>query len=81
MFRPLLDNLLNADPFLVLADFADYAACQQRVSEAWRDEKRWARMSIINTARSGAFSSDRAIKEYCENIWQTRAVKIDLAAP
>lgn len=77
MFRGLLDNLLYSDPFFVLADFADYAACQERVNQAWRDEKRWTRMSVMNTAQSGMFSSDRAIQEYCEHIWQTNAVKID----
>jgi starch phosphorylase len=81
VFRPLLDNLLHADPFLVLADFADYVACQDRVSDAWRDARRWTRMSIMNTARSGKFSSDRAIGEYCERIWNARAVRIDLAQP
>jgi starch phosphorylase len=81
VFRPLVDNLLHADPFLVLADFSDYVACQQRVSDAWRDSHRWTRMSIMNTARSGKFSSDRAISEYCERIWNTRAVRIDLAQP
>ncbi|GJH09638.1 glycogen/starch/alpha-glucan phosphorylase [Caballeronia novacaledonica] len=79
MFRPLLDNLLHHDPFLVLPDFADYVACQDRVSEAWRDARQWTRMSIMNTARSGKFSSDRAIGEYCERIWKTRPVRIDLA--
>ena len=81
VFRPLVDNLLHADPFLVLADFADYVACQQRVSDAWRDSRSWTRMSILNSARSGKFSSDRAISEYCERIWNTRAVRIDLAQP
>jgi len=81
MFRPLVDNLLQSDPFLVLADFADYVACQERVSEAWRDTRQWTRMSIMNTARSGKFSSDRAIGEYCERIWKTRPVRIDLAQP
>lgn len=81
VFRPLVDNLLHVDPFLVLADFADYVACQQRVNDAWRDERRWTRMSIMNTARSGKFSSDRAIREYCERIWNARAVRIDLAQP
>jgi starch phosphorylase len=79
MFRPLLDNLLHSDPFLVLADFAEYIACQERVSEAWRDTRRWTRMSIMNTARSGKFSSDRAIGEYCARIWKTHPVRIDLA--
>jgi starch phosphorylase len=81
MFRPLLDNLLQHDPFLVLADFADYVACQDRVSQAWRDARQWTRMSIMNTARSGKFSSDRAIAEYCERIWKTHPVRIDLAQP
>ncbi|WP_250519136.1 glycogen/starch/alpha-glucan phosphorylase [Caballeronia sp. ATUFL_M1_KS5A] len=79
MFRPLLDSLLNHDPFLVLADFAEYVACQDRVSQAWRDTRQWTRMSIMNTAHSGKFSSDRAISEYCERIWKTRPVRIDLA--
>jgi starch phosphorylase len=81
VFRPLVDNLLHADPFLVLADFVDYVACQQRVSDAWRDSHSWTRMSIMNTARSGKFSSDRAISQYCERIWNARAVRIDLAQP
>ncbi|REE22135.1 starch phosphorylase [Paraburkholderia sp. BL27I4N3] len=81
VFRPLVDNLLHADPFLVLADFADYVACQQRVSDAWRDSSSWTRMSIMNTARSGKFSSDRAISEYCERIWNAHAVRIDLGQP
>ncbi|WP_087657682.1 glycogen/starch/alpha-glucan phosphorylase [Caballeronia terrestris] len=79
VFRPLVDNLLHADPFLVLADYADYVACQDRVSAAWHDTRRWTRMSILNTARSGKFSSDRAIREYCERIWKTPAVRITLA--
>jgi starch phosphorylase len=62
----------------VLADFADYAACQERVSETRRDGREWTRMSIMNTARSGKFSSDRAVMEYCERIWHARAVKISL---
>jgi starch phosphorylase len=69
-FTPLLDNLVRSDPFFVLADYADYVACQQRVSDAWRDAERWTRMSIANTARSGKFSSDRAIREYCDRIWR-----------
>jgi starch phosphorylase len=78
MFRPLLDNLRESDPFLVLADFAAYVACQERVSEAWQDPTRWTRMSILNTARSGKFSSDRAIGEYCREIWRVPPVRIAL---
>jgi starch phosphorylase len=69
VFRPLVENLLESDPFLVLADFESYVACQERVAEAWQDTERWTRMSILNTARSGKFSSDRAVREYCDEIW------------
>ena len=78
VFRPLVENLLHSDPFLVLADYAGYVACQERVSAAWQDPKRWTRMSILNTARAGKFSSDRAIREYCEKIWGARPVRIAL---
>jgi starch phosphorylase len=78
VFRPLLDSLLHGDPFLVLADFASYAACQARVDEAYADAERWTRLSILNTARSGWFSSDRAIAEYAEHIWRVLPVEVDL---
>jgi glycogen phosphorylase len=77
-FRPLVENLLQSDPFLVLADYADYVACQERVAAAWNDPERWSRMSILNTARAGKFSSDRAIREYCDAIWNVRPVRIAL---
>ena len=70
MFRPILDNLLNHDPFCVFADFSDYLDAQDRVSSAWKDRDRWNKMSLLNIARSGFFSSDRSIKEYCESIWR-----------
>ncbi|MGF6814818.1 starch phosphorylase [Paraburkholderia atlantica] len=78
MFRPLIDNLLHADPFLVLADYAAYVARQDDVSAAWQDTRRWDRMSILNTARSGKFSSDRAIREYCKKIWRICPIRITL---
>jgi starch phosphorylase len=78
VFRPLIENLTQSDPFLVLADYADYVACQTKVSAVWRDEERWTRMSILNTARSGKFSSDRAITEYCGDIWNVRPVAVKL---
>jgi starch phosphorylase len=68
-FRPLLDSLLNSDPFLVLADYEAYLKCQAEVSVAYRDEKKWTQMSILNIARSGKFSSDRAVNEYHDKIW------------
>tara|TARA_R100000808_G_scaffold24851_2_gene58762 strand:- start:1354 stop:2775 length:1422 start_codon:yes stop_codon:yes gene_type:complete len=69
-FKPLVDNLMNHDPFCVFADFSDYLDAQDRVSSAWRDRKIWNKMSCINIARSGFFSSDRSIREYCKNIWK-----------
>jgi starch phosphorylase len=74
----LVDNLMLSDPFLVLADYADYVACQEKVSAAWRDQEQWTRMSILNTARSGKFSSDRSIGEYCEEIWNVQSVTVTL---
>jgi len=78
IFQPLIDNLRNSDPFLVLADYADYVACQERVNTAWQVTEHWTRMSILNTARSGKFSSDRAVREYSDNIWSTKPVRITL---
>ncbi|HEY9381523.1 MAG TPA: glycogen/starch/alpha-glucan phosphorylase, partial [Burkholderiales bacterium] len=76
VFRPLVDNLMQSDPFLVLADFEGYDACQDTIDAVWRDPDRWSRMSILNTARAGKFSSDRAIREYCSGIWTVRPVGI-----
>jgi starch phosphorylase len=70
LFRPLTDNLRGHDPYCLLADFADYGRAQDEVALAWRDQARWQRMSILNTARSGHFSSDRAIGAYAEQIWK-----------
>ena len=76
VFRPIVENLSWSDPFLVLADYASFIACQQRVDAAWQDRDTWTRMSILNTARSGKFSSDRAIAEYCDEIWGVKPVMI-----
>jgi starch phosphorylase len=72
LFRPIVDNLLKDDPFLLLADYQSYIDAQERVSALWRDEKEWTRQSILNTARMGKFSSDRSIRDYCERIWKIR---------
>jgi glycogen phosphorylase len=76
VFRPLVESLTHHDPFLVLADYASYLDCQERVSVAWQDTEAWTRMSILNTARSGKFSSDRAIVEYCDDIWNVGPVTV-----
>lgn len=70
ILTPLRDNLAYSDPFLCLADFRAYSDCQTRVDAAFQDKKRWAKMAILNTARTGKFSSDRTIGQYAEEIWK-----------
>ena len=74
-----MDHLLYHDTYLLLADYASYVACQDKVSQAYRDQENWSRMSILNVARIGYFSSDRSIREYCEKIWMAEPVHIELA--
>jgi len=78
LFRPLVNSLLHRDPYMLLADFQSFVECQSQVSQAYMDTEHWTRMSILNVARSGKFSSDRTIKEYCQDIWKVKPVKIDL---
>ena len=69
LFEPLLDSLMQRDDYMLFADFGPYVECQTKVSEAYLDAERWSRMSILNSARSGKFSSDRSVQEYCAKIW------------
>lgn len=78
LFRPLVDNLLYHDPYMLLADYQSYIECQDLVAQAYRDTDAWTRMSILNTARSGKFSSDRSIREYAEKIWKVDPVPVEL---
>ena len=79
LFEPLVRGLLDYDPYFVLADFPAYLECQRNVGETYRDRERWTRMSIRNCARTGKFSSDRTIREYCRDIWRVEAVPIGRA--
>ncbi|HEX5043387.1 MAG TPA: glycogen/starch/alpha-glucan phosphorylase [Candidatus Polarisedimenticolaceae bacterium] len=74
--QPIVDNLLHEDPFLVLADFRAFVECQRRVEAAWRDPEWWTRASILNGARTGFFSSDRAIRAYAREIWDVKPVPV-----
>ncbi len=78
LFKPLMDGLMYHDPYMLFADFQSYVECQAKVADAYVDTEHWTRMSILNTARSGKFSSDRTIQEYCEGIWHTKPVPIQM---
>ncbi len=80
LFQPIIDSLLGSDPYMLLADYQAYIDCQEEVSKAYADRDKWTRMSILNSARMGKFSSDRTIREYCKEIWGIKPVKIDLEA-
>jgi starch phosphorylase len=77
LFRPLVDSILERDEYMVCADFAPYLACQDEVARAYRDQERWTRMSILNVSRMGKFSSDRAIAEYCREIWEVAPISVE----
>ena len=76
--KPIVDSLLGEDPWLLLADFGSYLEAQARVERAYLDPERWTRLSILNTARMGRFSSDRSIAEYCRDVWRVEPVPIEL---
>jgi starch phosphorylase len=72
LFKPLIDSVLGEDTYFVLQDFRSYVECQENVSNAFQDRAHWTKMSILNTAGMGKFSSDRSIREYCEKIWKVK---------
>jgi len=84
LFRELYEVLLNgfggsrADEYFVLQDFEDYAKAQEEIDAAYKDKKKWAKMAVLNTAKSGKFSSDRTIKEYADEIWDVKPVEIKM---
>jgi starch phosphorylase len=75
VFEPIVAELTGADRYFLCADFRPYLECQQQVAEAYRDPERWWRMSILNVAGMGRFSSDRTVLEYARDIWN--AVPVD----
>ena len=84
LFREIYDSLLNTnssdrpDMYFILADFKSYAEAQKRVEEAYRDETRWARMAMMNTACCGKFTADRTIQQYVDEIWHLDHVEVNV---
>lgn len=78
LFRPLVDSLLYEDRYLVLKDFSSYINCQKKVSRIYSKKDQWTQMSILNTSRMGKFSSDRSIRQYCEEIWKVPPVEVKI---
>jgi starch phosphorylase len=78
LFKPLVDSLMYNDPYMLFADYQDYIDCQDKVDLAYADQENWIKMSILNSIRMGKFSSDRTIREYCEQIWGVKPVKVEL---
>ena len=76
LFRPLTDHLLHHDQYLLMADYRAYVDCQDAVNRAFQDRAHWTRISILNVARMGKFSSDRAIREYAEQIWKISPLRV-----
>jgi len=75
--KDIVNDLLDRDEYLTLADYRAYVDCQDEVARAWQDQDRWTRSSILNTARSGFFSADRTVRDYCRDIWHVTPVPPD----
>jgi starch phosphorylase len=76
-----VDHLLHHDTYLLLADYRAYVDAQSQADFTFRDTRRWTRMSILNSARGGMFSSDRSMREYCDGIWHVEPTPIELSQP
>ena len=77
LFKPIRDTLLyHGDKYFLLADYADYVKCQERVNAEYKNADSWTRKSIINVANMGKFSSDRTIADYARDIWHVKPVHI-----
>ena len=82
-FRDIYNSLMDGqggrpDIYFILKDFRSYADAQCRVEEAYKDSARWAKMAMLNVAKSGKFSSDRTIEEYAKEIWKLEKVTVEL---
>ena len=77
LFQPIIDSLMHHDEFLIFADYQSYIECQDLAENVYRDQDAWTRMSILNTARCGFFSSDRTMQQYLDDIWKADPVVID----
>ena len=74
-FHHIKEYLINSDPYMCLADFEDYVRVHEKMTEVYKDRRKWNQMSLINIAKAGIFSADRSVTEYAENIWKTEKVK------
>jgi len=74
-FESIVRYLIGPDPYMVLADFNAYKAAQTRINETYQDPMKWNRMSLINIAKSGIFASDRAVREYANDIWHLNEIQ------
>jgi len=78
LYGSLIQSLLHQDEYCLLADYQAYVDCQDQVSQAYQDQEKWTKMSILNAAQAGKFSSDRTISEYCEEIWHAKPCKVEI---
>ncbi|RMF66062.1 MAG: glycogen phosphorylase, partial [Cyanobacteria bacterium J069] len=78
LFRAIVDALMHGDEYMLMADYRAYIDCQDRVSQVYRNQDEWTRMAILNVARMGKFSSDRTIREYCNDIWNVQPMSVTL---